>query len=76
MVRQLRTFPGIRSKWIGQIPDDWFAVVINEVSDHMGTLELGGQTGNVCKEIYGAGESIGMYLLFEALGKISDTSFG
>jgi hypothetical protein len=42
----------------------------------MGTLELGGQTGNVCKEIYGAGESICMYLMFEALGKISDTSFG
>jgi hypothetical protein len=30
----------------------------------------------VCKEIYGAGESIWMYLMFEALGKISDTSFG
>jgi hypothetical protein len=42
----------------------------------MGTLELGGHTGNVDKEIYGVGESIWMYLMFEALGKISDTSFG
>ena len=29
----------------------------------MGTLELGGQTGNVGKEIYGAGESVWMYLM-------------
>ena len=29
-------------------------------------------TGNVGKEIYGAGESIWMYLMFEALGQVSD----
>ena len=40
--------------------------------ENMGTLELGGQTGNVGKEIYGAGESLWMYLMFEALGKVSD----
>jgi hypothetical protein len=40
--------------------------------ENLGTLELGGQTGNVGKEIYGAGESIWMYLMFEALGKVSD----
>ena len=40
--------------------------------ENLGTLELGGQTGNVGKEIYGAGESIWMYLMFEALGRISD----
>jgi hypothetical protein len=38
----------------------------------LGTLELGGQTGNVGKEIYGAGECIWMYLMFEALGQVSD----
>ena len=39
-------------------------------SGHAGT---GGHlTGNVGKEIYGAGESIWMYLMFEALGKVSD----
>ena len=40
--------------------------------ENLGTLELNGQTGNVGKEIYGAGESIWMYLMFEALGKVSD----
>jgi hypothetical protein len=40
--------------------------------ENLGTLELGGQTGTVGKEIYGAGESIWMYLMFEALGKVSD----
>jgi len=40
--------------------------------ENLGTLELGGQTGNVGKEIYGAGESLWMYLMFEALGKVSD----
>lgn len=40
--------------------------------ENLGTLELGGQTGNVGKEIYGAGECIWMYLMFEALGRISD----
>jgi hypothetical protein len=40
--------------------------------ENLGTLELGGQTGNVGKEIYGAGESIWMYLMFEALGQVSD----
>jgi len=40
--------------------------------ENLGTLELGGQTGNVGKEIYGAGESIWMYLMFGALGKVSD----
>jgi len=35
-------------------------------------LELGGMTGNVGKEIYGAGESLWMYLMFEALGHVSD----
>ena len=40
--------------------------------ENLGTLELGGQTGNVGKEIYGAGESLWMYLMFEALGKMSD----
>jgi len=29
-------------------------------------------TGNVGKEIYGSGESIWMYLMFEALGQVSD----
>jgi hypothetical protein len=40
--------------------------------ENLGTLELGGQTGNVGQEIYGAGESIWMYLMFEALGQASD----
>jgi hypothetical protein len=40
--------------------------------ENLGTLELGGQTGNVGKEIYGAGECIWMYLMFEALGRITD----
>lgn len=40
--------------------------------ENLGTLELGGQTGNVGKEIYGAGECIWMYLMFEALGQVGD----
>jgi hypothetical protein len=40
--------------------------------ENLGTLELAGMTGNVGKEIYGAGESIWMYLMFEALGRVSD----
>ena len=40
--------------------------------ENLGTLELGGQTGNVGKEVYGAGECIWMYLMFEALGRVSD----
>lgn len=40
--------------------------------ENLGTLELAGMTGNVGKEIYGAGESIWMYLMFEALGHVSD----
>jgi hypothetical protein len=40
--------------------------------ENLGTLELGGQTGNVGKEIYGAGECLCMYLMFEALGQVSD----
>jgi hypothetical protein len=40
--------------------------------ENLGTLELGGQTGDVGKEIYGAGESLWMYLMFEALGKVDD----
>jgi hypothetical protein len=40
--------------------------------ENLGTLELGGQTGNVGKEIYGAGESLWMYLMFEALGRVGD----
>jgi uncharacterized protein (DUF1810 family) len=40
--------------------------------ENLGTLELGGQTGNVGKEIYGAGECIWMYLMFEALGRVND----
>ena len=40
--------------------------------ENLGTLELGGQTGNVGKEIYGAGECIWMYLMFEGLGQVSD----
>jgi hypothetical protein len=40
--------------------------------ENLGTLELGGQTGNVGKEIYGAGECLWMYLMFEALGQVND----
>ncbi len=40
--------------------------------ENLGTLELAGMTGNVGKEIYGAGESIWMYLMFEGLGRVSD----
>jgi hypothetical protein len=40
--------------------------------ENLGTLELGGQTGNVGKEIYGAGECLWMCLMFEALGQVSD----
>lgn len=40
--------------------------------ENLGTLELGGQTGNVGKEIYGAGECVWMYLMFEALGQVGD----
>jgi hypothetical protein len=40
--------------------------------ENLGTLELGGQTGNVGKEIYGSGESLWMYLMFEALGSVTD----
>src|ERR1700686_1154200 len=40
--------------------------------ENLGTLELAGITGNVGKEIYGAGESLWMYLMFEALGQVSD----
>jgi len=40
--------------------------------ENLGTLELAGMTGNVGKEIYGAGESLWMYLMFEALGHVED----
>lgn len=40
--------------------------------ENLGTLELGGQTGNVGKEIYGSGESLWMHLMFDALGTASD----
>jgi hypothetical protein len=40
--------------------------------ENLGTLELGGQTGKVGKEIYGAGECLWMYLMFEALGQAGD----
>jgi len=40
--------------------------------ENLGTLELGGQTGNVGKEIYGAGECLWLYLMFEALGRTGD----
>jgi uncharacterized protein (DUF1810 family) len=40
--------------------------------ENLGTLELGGQTGNVGKEIYGAGECLWLYLMFEALGHVED----
>ncbi|HEX5482584.1 MAG TPA: hypothetical protein VFZ08_08155 [Terriglobia bacterium] len=40
--------------------------------ENLGTLELAGMTGNVGKEIYGSGEVLWMYLMFEALGKVDD----
>lgn len=40
--------------------------------ENLGTLELGGQTGKVGKEIYGSGESLWMHLMFDALGVASD----
>lgn len=40
--------------------------------ENLGTLELGGQTGNVGKEIYGAGECLWLYLMFEGLGHVED----
>jgi hypothetical protein len=40
--------------------------------ENLGTLELAGQTGTVGKEIYGSGECLWMYLLFEALGRVAD----
>ena len=40
--------------------------------ENLGTVELGGQTGNVGKEIHGSGESVWMYLMFERLGRLSD----
>src|SRR5260221_3584941 len=40
--------------------------------ENLGTLELAGMTRNEGKEIYGAGESLWMYLMFEALGRVSD----
>ena len=40
--------------------------------ENLGTLELGGQTGKVGKEIYGAGECLWMYLMFEGLGQVDD----
>jgi hypothetical protein len=40
--------------------------------ENLGTLELAGMTGNVGKEIYGAGEVLWMYLMFEALGQLDD----
>jgi hypothetical protein len=40
--------------------------------ENLGTLELGGQTGVVGKEIYGSGEVLWLYLIFEALGTTND----
>ena len=40
--------------------------------ENLGTLELGGQTGKVGKEVYGAGECLWLYLMFEALGLVED----
>jgi hypothetical protein len=40
--------------------------------ENLGTLELGGRTGMVGKEIYGSGEVLWLYLMFEALGTTSD----
>jgi len=40
--------------------------------ENLGTLELGGRTGMVGKEIYGSGEVLWLYLMFEALGTTRD----
>jgi hypothetical protein len=40
--------------------------------ENLGTLELGGRTGDVGKEIYGSGEVLWLYLMFEALGTTRD----
>jgi hypothetical protein len=40
--------------------------------ENLGTLELGGGTGLVGKEIYGSGEVLWLYLMFEALGTTRD----
>lgn len=40
--------------------------------ENLGTLELGGRTGVVGKEIYGSGEVLWLYLMFEGLGASSD----
>ena len=40
--------------------------------ENLGTLELGGQTGRLGKEIYGSGESLWMHLMFDALGTAGD----
>lgn len=40
--------------------------------ENLGMLELGGQTGLVGKEIYGSGEVLWLYLMFEALGATND----
>src|SRR5262245_20466205 len=40
--------------------------------ENLSTLKLGSQTGNVNKEIYGAGESLWIYLMYEALSQASD----
>jgi len=40
--------------------------------ENLGMLELGGQTGVVGKEIYGSGEVLWLYLMFEALGTTDD----
>jgi len=56
-----------------QCPVDRQSVTMGFIPfENLGTLELGGQTGNVGKEIYGAGECLWMYLMFEALGQVSD----
>jgi len=40
--------------------------------ENLGTLELGGQTGVVGKEVYGSGEVLWSYLMFEGLGATGD----
>ncbi len=40
--------------------------------ENLGTLELGSQTGNIGKEIYGSGEVLWLYLMFEGLGRATD----
>lgn len=40
--------------------------------ENLGMLELGGQTGVVGKEIYGSGEVLWLYMMFEALGTTND----